>query len=90
MTPAVYDVSERPITFDILCFIASVGAQAKGPVHFVILADRWREKTTKDRAMTPGQKMRRVHSILAATCWLLPATQAVSVVTDRDAADRWR
>lgn len=90
MKAAVYDAFTKPLTFDILCFIASVGAMTAEPVHFVILADKWRDKTTKDRALTPGQKMRRVHHILAASCWLLPATHAVSVVTNRVAADRWR
>ena len=90
MKAAVYDASTKPLTFDILCFIASVGAMTADPVHFVILADKWRDKTTKDKVLTPGQKMRRVHHILAASCWLLPSTHAVSVVTNREAADRWR
>jgi hypothetical protein len=86
---AVYDVSVQPITFDILPFIATIGAD-DGPVHFVILADRFREKTTKDRALTDAQKMWRVHHILAPSCWLLPATAAVTVVTDPLEASRWR
>ncbi len=89
MTPAVYDVSERPITFDILMWLATCGAMAPGPLHFVILADRWRSKTTKDRAMTDDQKLRRVHHILAASCRLIPGSQT-TVVTDKTEAARWR
>lgn len=89
MTPAVYDASERPITFDILMWLATVGAMVDGSIHFVILADRWRDKTTKDRAMTDGQKLWRVHHILAACCRLIPGTQT-TVVTDRTEAARWR
>lgn len=90
MQTAVYDASERPITFDILSWIATVGAMAGGDlVHFIILADRWREKTTKDRSMTPAQKMWRVRRILAQSCDLLPKSMT-TVVTDPAVARHWR
>lgn len=91
MITAVYDISTRPITFDILYWIATVGAQAgDDPVKFVILADGFREKTTKDRALTAAGKMARVHRILAPCCWLLKNTAAVEVVTDPAEAQRLR
>lgn len=91
MISAVYDVSERPITFDILMWLASVGAEAGNkPVHAVILADRWRARTTKDKSLSDGQKLWRVKHILEPACWLLMNTAAVTVVTDATEADGWR
>lgn len=90
MTPAVYDVSARAITFDIVFWLATVGAIANGnPVEVLILADRFRDRTSKDRALTPDQKMWRVRRILAQSCDLLPGSQT-TVITDPSRAAKWR
>lgn len=89
MTVAVYDLARQPITFDIMCFVASVGAVEATP-RFVILADRRREKTQKDRHLRDAEWLWRVHRVLYQSCWLLPGTRSVEVVTGRPQAEQWR
>lgn len=89
MTIAVYDLSCRPITFDALCFAASVGSTADRP-KFVVLADRRRVKTQKDLEITEGEWLWRAHRVVAASMWMLPGCRSVEVVVDPDEADAWR
>lgn len=89
MTPAVYDLSRRPITFDFLVFVACVASRAD-PVHIVILADKDRAITPKDMALSPEEKRARVHRILEPSCHLHPHVGNVSIVTDEYEASCWR
>lgn len=89
MTVAVYDLNRLPITFDIMCFVASVGAVEPRP-KFVILADRRRVKTEKDKGLSDGQWMQRIHRVIVPSCWLLPGCRGVEVITETEEADKWR
>lgn len=90
MKLALYDMAERPATYDIVPFAATVGAIAgAGPVHFVILVDQLRDASVKDRAMTLDQKRARVRNIIAPCCRLLPGS-AVTVEADPAKAREWR
>lgn len=92
MRTAIYDMSAMPTTFDVLAWVASVGAIAEDePVRFVILMDQFREgKTAKDRAMTNEQREARAHRVLAPCCWLLPNATSVQITKDPDECWRWR
>lgn len=89
MSVAVYDLAIAPITFEIMCFVASVGAVESRP-KFVILADKRRVRTQKDQEIEEWEWRRRVNQVIAASCWLLPGCRGVEIVTDQDEGRSWR
>jgi len=87
----LYDLTERPITYDFV-FAAVQGAMKAGgrPWRMIILDDRFRRGTAKDRALTVEQSRRRIDRIIYPTCRQVPGCRSVTVVTDWVDADRWR
>jgi hypothetical protein len=90
MRIALYDMAERPCTFDIVPWIATVDAMAGyEAVHFIVLADRFRDRSPKDKALSPAEKMSRVERVIVPACRLLPGAP-VDLVTDPAQAEEWR
>ena len=89
MTVAVYDLSKAPITFDAICFAATVGSIDPRP-RFVVLADQRRMRTQKDNELEEWEWRWRAHRVIAASFWLLPGCRGVEVITDARDAVRWR
>jgi hypothetical protein len=87
---AVYDMADRPATYDICPWLATIGAVAgPGPVRVVVLADRFRDISQKDKALPLAEKRARVERIIVPCCQLLPGA-TVDVVNERHKADVWR
>lgn len=90
MTLAVYDMAEHPATYDIVPWLGVVAAIAgPRPVTIAVLADRFRNLSDKDRALSLGQKQARVRGIVVPCCSLLPGAKVLLVVNP-DEADGWR
>jgi len=90
MRVAVYDMAERPATFDIVPWIATVDAMAGYEVvRFVVLADRFRDRSPKDKALSAADKMARVERVIVPACRLLPGA-GVEMITDPARAEEWR
>lgn len=90
MRLAVYDMGERPATYDVVPWIATVGAIAGSePVRFVVLADRFRDRSPKDKALSAADKMARVEHVIVPACRLLPGA-SVELIADPAQAEGWR
>jgi hypothetical protein len=87
---ALYDMGANPATYDIAPWLCTAAAMAGAdPLRVVVLADRFRNATPKDMALSLAEKMARVERIIVPCCRLLPGA-TVEMVTDRVEAEGWR
>lgn len=90
MRVAVYDMAKRPATFDIVPWLATVGAMAGAdPLRIVVLADHFRDTSPKDKALAIAEKRARVERIIVPCCRLLPGATVELVIAHAE-AEGWR
>ena len=78
---AIYDLSDAPITFDFVNFLAfarlAVALKSKDPSFFLtIIADSWRNSTWREHQYDINDRLWRLHNLIIPVC---SVTQALWV-----------
>jgi hypothetical protein len=86
---AVYDMASSPATFDCVPWACAAAAMAGDSLRIIVLADRFRDTSPKDKALSLADKRARVERIILPCCRLLPGA-TVGLAIDRTEAESWR
>lgn len=84
---AIYDLSEAPITFDFVNFLAfarlAVALKSKDPSFFLtIIADSWRNSTWREHQYDVNDRLWRLHNLIIPVCSVTPGVVGYSVFLD--------
>ena len=85
---AIYDVAAAPVTFDFVKFLAAARiffAAQRGSTEFdvVILCDRFRNWSAREKSMSLSERQWRLHNLLLPILELAPDVRSIALTFNR-------